>query len=68
MRLRYLGPAPLIEDNSVRSEPTLVNLDLGYHITRAITASVTLLNVFDEKANDITYYYASQLRAASRNP
>jgi outer membrane receptor for Fe3+-dicitrate len=62
-RLRYLGPAPLIEDNSVRSSSTtLVNLDVGYHITRAITASVTLLNVFDKKANDITYYYQSQLR------
>ena len=62
-RLRYLGPAPLIEDNSVRSEATtLVNLNVGYHITKSIAASVTLLNVFDEKANDITYYYESQLR------
>jgi len=35
---------------------------VGYHITKSIAASVTLLNVFDEKANDITYYYESQLR------
>ncbi|MGC3981031.1 MAG: TonB-dependent receptor [Steroidobacteraceae bacterium] len=63
VRLRYLGPAPLIEDNSVRSEATtLVNLSLGYHLTPKLTTSVALLNVFDEQANDITYYYESQLR------
>lgn len=61
-RLRYLGPGPLIEDNSVRSKSTtLVNVDAGYHITQSLTASLTLLNAFDEKANDITYYYSSQL-------
>ena len=62
-RLRYLGPTALIEDNSVRSKPTtLVNVDAGYHITQNISATVTLLNLFDERANDITYYYESQLR------
>jgi len=61
-RLRYLGPAALIEDDSVRSKPTtLVNLDLGYHITANLSAAVTLLNLFDEKGDDITYYYESQL-------
>jgi hypothetical protein len=66
-RLRYLGPAPLIEDNTVRSKPTtLVNVDLGYHLTSMITASITLLNVFDEKSNDITYYYESQLRGETQ--
>jgi TonB dependent receptor/TonB-dependent Receptor Plug Domain len=66
-RLRYLGPGPLIEDDSARSNSTtLVNGNLGYHLTSAITASVTLLNVFDEKANDITYYYESQLRNESQ--
>lgn len=62
-RLRYLGPGPLIEDDSVRSQSTtLVNLDIGYHVTPSLTASLTLLNALDAKANDITYYYASQLR------
>ena len=61
-RLRYLGRAPLIEDDSVRSHPTtLVNVDVGYHITRYLTASLTVLNLFDSRANDITYFYASQL-------
>ncbi len=61
-RLRYLGPAALVEDNSVRSKSTtLVNVDVGYHFTPTISASLTLLNAFDEKANDITYFYESQL-------
>lgn len=61
-RLRYLGPAALIEDNSVRSRPTtLVNVDAGYHIDSNLSASVTLLNAFNDRGNDITYYYASQL-------
>src|SRR4030095_2853426 len=33
-RLRHFGEAPLIEDDSVRSDPTtLVNLEAGYNIT-----------------------------------
>lgn len=61
-RLRYLGPGALIEDDSVRSKATtLVNVDVGYHFTSNISGSVTLLNAFDEKANDITYFYESQL-------
>jgi hypothetical protein len=61
-RLRYLGPAALIEDDSVRSESTtLLNLNVGYYITRNVSASVSLLNAMDEKANDITYFYESQL-------
>ena len=61
-RLRYLGPGPLIEDDSVRSQSTtLVNFNIGYHLTRSLTGSLMLLNAFDEKANDITYFYPSQL-------
>jgi TonB dependent receptor-like, beta-barrel/TonB-dependent Receptor Plug Domain len=61
-RLRHLGPAPLVEDNSVTSSATtLVNVDVGYHVTRHLTATVTLLNAFNKKANDITYYYESKL-------
>ncbi|HKE45270.1 MAG TPA: TonB-dependent receptor [Steroidobacteraceae bacterium] len=62
-RLRYLGSAPLIEDNSVRSDSTTVlNLDAGYRITKWLSAAVSLLNVFDAKDNDISYYYESQLQ------
>jgi len=65
-RLRYLGPAALIEDNSIRSHSTLLaNFDLGYRFSRNLTATVTLLNAFDQKANDITYFYESQLPGES---
>ena len=38
-RFRHFGPAPLIEDNSVRSQPTtLVNLEAGYRFDRALEA------------------------------
>jgi outer membrane receptor protein involved in Fe transport len=61
-RLRHFGSAPLIEDDSVRSEPTtLVNLEAGYHITDKIQLSAALFNVFDSRDNDITYLYESQL-------
>jgi outer membrane receptor protein involved in Fe transport len=61
-RLRYLGPAALIEDNSVRSSATtLLNLEAGYQFTANVKASLEVLNAFDRKANDITYYYESQL-------
>jgi len=62
-RLRYLGPAALIEDNSVRSSSTtLLNLEAGYQFTQGMKVSVELLNAMDRRANDITYFYESQLR------
>ena len=61
-RVRHFGKAPLIEDNSVKSNPTtLVNLEAGYHITDNIQLSAALFNVFDSRDNDITYLYESQL-------
>jgi len=65
-RLRYLGPAALIEDNSVRSaSTTLLNLDVGYQFTPSVKGSIEMLNALDQKANDITYFYESQLRGES---
>jgi hypothetical protein len=59
--VRRLGPAPLIEDDSVRSKPaTVVNLGWVYDLGRA-TLSLDVLNLFDSKAYDITYFYASRL-------
>jgi hypothetical protein len=61
-RVRYLGEAPLIEDDSVRSEPTLlVNLEAGYRITERLSAFLTVFNLFDAEDNDISYFYESQL-------
>jgi hypothetical protein len=61
-RLRYFGPAPLVEDDSVRSDSTLlVNLEAGFRFSERLSAFVTVFNVFDAEDNDITYFYESQL-------
>lgn len=61
LRLRGLGAAPLIEDNSVRSRPTTVtNLEVGYTY-KALRASLGVYNVFDSDDNDIAYFYESRL-------
>src|SRR5262249_57558512 len=45
LRLRYFGPRPLIEDNSVRSKATtLVNLEAGYYYKK-IVAQLQLLHM-----------------------
>ncbi|MBS0349162.1 MAG: TonB-dependent receptor [Proteobacteria bacterium] len=61
-RLRYFGPRPLVEDDSVRSKAsTLVNLRAGYRIDARMRLSLDVLNAFNRKVSDIDYYYASQL-------
>jgi outer membrane receptor protein involved in Fe transport len=65
-RFRHFGEAPLIEDNTVRSQPTtLVNLEVGYRIVERYKLSAALYNVFDSKDSDITYFYESQLASES---
>ncbi|MCX7169277.1 MAG: TonB-dependent receptor, partial [Proteobacteria bacterium] len=61
-RMRYFGPGPLIEDNSVRSgSTTLVNLEGGYHFSPKLSLNMSVFNLFNRKDNDITYFYESQL-------
>jgi outer membrane receptor protein involved in Fe transport len=63
VRWRYFGPRPLIEDNSVRSQSTsLVNARVGYAIAKQVRAYVDVFNLFDRKASDIDYFYASRLQ------
>jgi outer membrane cobalamin receptor len=60
-RLRYLGEAPLIEDNSVRSpSSTLVNVGGGYRFGR-FALRLDVFNLLDSNDYDIAYYYASRL-------
>ena len=62
LRLRHFGPRPLIEDNSVRSNSTtVVNAHLGWQIAPAWSVAAEVLNLFDSRDNDITYFYESQL-------
>jgi outer membrane receptor for ferrienterochelin and colicin len=61
-RVRYLGSAPLIEDNSVRASPSLlVNAGAGYRVGR-VELRLHVLNLLDSDDNDISYYYASRLQ------
>lgn len=58
---RRLGAAPLVEDNSVRSRPTsLVNALLVQDIGRA-SLMIEVLNLTNDKKDDIAYFYASRL-------
>jgi hypothetical protein len=63
LRLRYFGPRPLIEDNSVRSRPsTIFNADLGYALGRWGRLALEGFNLLDARVSDIDYYYVSRLR------
>jgi hypothetical protein len=63
LRLRYFGPRPLIEDNSVRSaSSTLINAKVAYALTKQSKIRLEVLNLFDRKVDDITYFYTSRLQ------
>jgi hypothetical protein len=62
VRLRYFGGRPLVADGSVRSAATsLTNGQLGWHLTPRMHVVLDLFNLFDAKASDIDYFYASRL-------
>ena len=63
MQMRYFGPRPLIEDNSVSSASTLLwNGRIGYKIDPKTRVIADVFNLFNRKASDIDYFYQSQLR------
>ena len=60
-RLRYFGPQPIIEDNSVRAPSSLTfNLRTGWR-SRQWELALDVLNVSGQSSPDIAYYYASRL-------
>lgn len=62
LQLRYFGPRPLIEDNSVRSKPTtLLNGRIGYKIRKDLRIALESFNLLDSKDNAIDYFYISRL-------
>jgi outer membrane cobalamin receptor len=62
LRLRYFGPRPLIEDNSVRSHAsTTLNGRLGYRIAKDLRLELEGFNLLNKRVSSIDYYYASQL-------
>ena len=71
-KLRYFGPRPLIEDDSVALAP-----DAWWSMAASAIASTTAgacsstrFNLFNTTTNQIEYYYKSRLRgeAACRSP
>jgi outer membrane receptor protein involved in Fe transport len=62
VRLRYFGPRPLVEDDSVRSKATtLVNVQAGYRIAAGMRLALDVFNLTGAQDSDIDYYYASRL-------
>ncbi len=63
LQVRYFGPRPLIEDNSQRSKGTLLTyLRAGYKVNPNLRVALDVFNLFDRRASDIDYYYASRLK------
>lgn len=60
-RLRHFGGAPLTEDGSVTApSTTLVNASASYQWNN-IVIGLELLNAFNARDNDISYFFPSQL-------
>ncbi len=66
LQLRYFGPRPLVEDNSVRSQGTAtLNGRIGYKISPKLKIELEGFNLTDRKDSAIDYYYASRLNGES---
>ncbi|MES2901335.1 MAG: TonB-dependent receptor [Pseudomonadota bacterium] len=63
LQLRYFGPRPLIEDNSVRSRATsTLNGRIGYKISKRMKLEVEGFNLAQRRDSAIDYYYTSRLQ------
>jgi hypothetical protein len=63
LKLRYFGPRPLIEDNSVRSNSSMtLNGRIGWKIARDLSLELEAFNLTNRRDSAIDYYYASQLK------
>jgi outer membrane receptor protein involved in Fe transport len=61
--MRYFGPRPLVEDNSVRSSSsTIFNAQASYRLNPKAQVALEVFNLFDRQVDDVAYYYASRLR------
>jgi outer membrane receptor protein involved in Fe transport len=62
LRVRFFGPRPLNEDDSVRSSSTtLLNADIGYKLREDLRLGVEIFNLLDSEDSDIEYFYTSRL-------
>ena len=59
---RYLGPHPLIEDNSVRSSGDQEwNMTVGYDFGSGYKAQLGIFNLLDSKDNAADFYYSDRI-------
>ncbi|WP_327754926.1 TonB-dependent receptor (plasmid) [Sphingobium sp. SJ10-10] len=63
LRVRHLGPYPLIEDNSARDKGSTVVNARGAWKGKRIELYGELLNVLDSRDKDIAYFYESYIPA-----
>jgi hypothetical protein len=62
LRLRYIGPRPLVETNDAHSgSTTLVYAAVGYKIDEIWSIEVEVFNLLDREDSDIEYFYASRI-------
>ena len=62
LRLRYFGPRPLTEDNSVRSSASVgLNGRLAYQIDKTLRVELEGYNLANRRDSAIDYHYASRL-------
>ena len=63
LQLRYFGPRPLLENNSVRSKSTAtLNGRIGYRVSPKVKLELEGFNLTNRQNSAIDYYYASQLK------
>jgi outer membrane cobalamin receptor len=63
LRLRWFGPRPLVEDNSVRSRASAtLNGRLAWKLAARTTLELEGFNLANRQVSAIDYYYASRLK------
>lgn len=64
--LRYIGSAPLVENNSVQSSSnTTAQLHIHRRIDADVDVSLDVFNLTNRVNNDISYFYASRVSATA---
>jgi outer membrane receptor protein involved in Fe transport len=62
LKVRYFGPRPLYDDNSVRSNAsTIMDARVGYKFSNNWRLFLDIFNLFNAKVSDIDYFYVSRL-------
>ena len=60
--VRYIGAAPLTEDDAVRSASSLTaHLRVQRQVSNDLDLALDVLNLTDRKNNDVSYFYRSRL-------